>query len=269
MTEQWTRSSPAGNGSGVLADQPQWVAQPHGPLTPGTPAPHARRARAAHLPWSPGVDTDATGVDPSRETPPMQQPAESASLDLRGYLDVLRRRRWTVVATVAVAVALAVVATLLQSPSYRASAEILIETDARDQLFDPQTGQIVDPARDLQNEIEFIESDGVAEAVRAELEDAADIDVTAREDADIIVVSATNEDAALAARTANLYAETAIELRREAAIADYEQSAEVVETQLAEVSRRIVDTQNETLLRDARSVAAPWSRFLSTWQGGR
>lgn len=51
---------------------------------------------------------------------------EQASAGLRHYLDVVRRRKWTVVAITVVCVAVALALSLLQKPVYRAATKIVI-----------------------------------------------------------------------------------------------------------------------------------------------
>ena len=136
----------------------------------------------------------------------MQEKVDSGGPDLRSYLDVLWRRKGLVLAVVAATVAMAVGLSLLQTPRYRAGTEILVESRTPQQIFDPVSGNAVDPARDIQNEIEFINSDTVTAAVEDELAEPADVSVTSRTNADIIEISATSDDAELAAETANTYA---------------------------------------------------------------
>ena len=49
------------------------------------------------------------------------------TLDLRDYLAVLRRRRWLVVLVTLVVTATAVGVSLLQTPMYEATADVLVE----------------------------------------------------------------------------------------------------------------------------------------------
>lgn len=186
----------------------------------------------------------------------MQQMPDAAEPDLRSYLDVLWRRKWIVIAVVVATSAVALALSVTQTPLYRATAEVLVESGTPQQIFDPVTGAYNDPARSIQNEIEFMTSDEVADAVDEELPDAAPVSITARDDADIISVSATSEDAQLAADTANTYAEVYLRERRQQSVRDYQESAAVVEAQLQELTTQIAQVTT-TLEQVALELVAP------------
>lgn len=175
----------------------------------------------------------------------MQETVISAGPDLRSYLDVLWRRKRLVLAVVAGTVALAVGLSLMQSPRYRATTEILVDSSTPQQIFDPVTGNAVDPDRDIQNEIEFLASDTVTSAVGRELAEPAPVSVSSRTDADIIQITATSGDPELAAQTANTYAEVYLRERRQQSVADYQESATVVQARLQELNNQVaaVNTQ--------------------------
>ena len=71
----------------------------------------------------------------------------------------------------------------------------------------------------MQNEIEFINSDTVTAAVEDEMDSPAAVTITASEDADIIQITATSDDAQLAADTANTYAKVYLRERRQQSVA--------------------------------------------------
>lgn len=175
----------------------------------------------------------------------MQATVDSGGPDLRSYLDVLWRRKALVLAVVAATVTVAIGLSLLQTPRYRASTEILVESSTPQQILDPATGNATDPVRDIQNEIEFINSDIVTVAVADELSEPAVVSVDARADADIIEISATSADAELAADTANLYAEVYLRERRQQSVADFQESAAVVQSQLQELNNQIATLNRE------------------------
>jgi non-specific protein-tyrosine kinase len=168
-------------------------------------------------------------------------PNEDTALDPRDYLVVLRRRKWVVIVTALVAVAAALVISLLQTPEYRATAELLIRGDSTPSLDDSGG----DAERNIQNERQFLESDAVVSAVRDELGFAPDVSIGASEDADVLVVAATSPRAREAAEVANTYAETYLTERERAAVEAYDRTAQSIEDELAQVRTELTERQAE------------------------
>jgi len=136
---------------------------------------------------------------------------------LRHYLDVLRRRRWLVLAAVVAVPLGAVGLSLLQSPRYAASAEVLL---SRQNLANSLTNVVdpaltIDPQRLVDTQTNVAESPQIAAATLAaagihgrtpqQLLDA--IGVSARTGTDILVIRVTDRHAAAAQTLATLYAQ--------------------------------------------------------------
>lgn len=68
--------------------------------------------------------SEATILEPIRQLPQAYMPTEESPL--LHYLRVLKKRRWTVLATAAIVFTLAVVATLRETPLYQASSKVAI-----------------------------------------------------------------------------------------------------------------------------------------------
>ena len=60
---------------------------------------------------------------------PLPPPIEEQNL-LRGYLQLLHKRRWTIISVFLIVVATGIIRTYLQTPIYRASARVMIEPEA-------------------------------------------------------------------------------------------------------------------------------------------
>lgn len=135
------------------------------------------------------------------------------------YLQVLRRRRWMFLSVVVLVPAIAVALTMLQSASYKASAQVLLD-------WQNVTGSQAPPAdlaRDLQTQAELARVPAVAErAIRAArvrnltpsefLESSA---VTATLGSDFLTFSVTSSDPELAKRLATAYAGSYVDYRRD------------------------------------------------------
>jgi capsular exopolysaccharide synthesis family protein len=86
---------------------------------------------------------------------------EEAGIGLRHYLDVLRRRRWTVLVIVALAVGASSLLTLRQQSIYQAEATIAVGQGRG--LFNPQNGNSIQPFSTTMKEL--LESTVVARGV--------------------------------------------------------------------------------------------------------
>ena len=89
--------------------------------------------------------------------------------ELRDYLVILRRRASTIVAVTVAVVAVSLAVSYLQTPRYRATAEVLLQPSDAGDLFNPSQNQRADPARAVHTEIQVLESEPVRVAVRKKL----------------------------------------------------------------------------------------------------
>lgn len=187
----------------------------------------------------------------------MQDEDGPREIDVRGYLRVLRRRKWVVLIGLVVVAGISIALALVQAPVYSASAEILVAPPASALTVDPQNPEFRDRGRTIQNEIEFIGSDVMAGAVAEQLGDPGTITVGAVEGADVLTFSATDGDAARAAEIANTYAETYIDLRAERLIDEYLSTIGVLQSRIGELrdQRALVVAPLDEL--DARIAETP------------
>jgi succinoglycan biosynthesis transport protein ExoP len=145
--------------------------------------------------------------------------------NLRTHLRVLRRRKWIVIATVALAVLGAVIASLLQQPVYQASAEVVLRDD---NLAGSLTGVAdstarPDPARAAETQARLASVPTVAARALAQAgisdrspEDLLDrTDVSASTDADVLTFTVKDEDPERAMKLATALAHAYIAYRQE------------------------------------------------------
>jgi polysaccharide biosynthesis transport protein len=142
------------------------------------------------------------------------------------YLAVLRRRRWMFLLTVVLVPALAVVLSMLQSPSYTASAQVLLDRQNLTEILPGTQAPPTDPEREVQTEAELARIPEVASsAIRAArvrnlspsefLESSA---VSATLATDILTFSVTSSDPEIAKHLATLataYAQAYSDYRRD------------------------------------------------------
>ena len=105
---------------------------------------------------------------------------DSDEIDLLAYWRILVKRRWLILSILAGIVALALLATLLATPIYRATAVLQLDQDTQQvvqvQGIDPDSGRAVDP-NFLQTQYELLKSRSLAERVANQLNiTAADLD---------------------------------------------------------------------------------------------
>lgn len=190
----------------------------------------------------------------------MQDEDGPREIDVRGYLRVLRRRKWVILVGLVVVAGISVLMAVTQAPLYSASAEVLVAPPASALTVDPQNAEFRDRGRTIQNEIEFIGSDAMADAVAEQLGDAATITVDAVEGADVLSFSTTDGDAARAAEIANTYAETYIELRAERLVDEYLSTIAVLQGRIDEIREQrtlVVAPLDELDVRIAETPPGP------------
>ena len=171
-------------------------------------------------------------------------------LGLRDYVRIIARRKQMIVVVVLLVVVPAVVLSLLQTPKYEGSAELLLQPRNSETLYDPNSGVRSDPARQVQNEIRILSSAPVREAVRAQLGSAPKVSASAIGTTDLIKVSARSTDPAQAASTANAYSTAYIDYRRKQAVDDVLAAGQQVQAKIAELQKQI-DTAPSGAQRDS------------------
>ena len=135
---------------------------------------------------------------------------------LHDYLNVLRRRKWLVLEAVIIVPAVAIALSLLQTPKYQASAEVLLSRQNLAALLNNSTDQSLtgDPARLAQTQADLARVPEVARRAVSEagLKNLTPVQflgtssVSAKSDADILVFTVTNRHPSVAEHLATLYA---------------------------------------------------------------
>ncbi len=170
--------------------------------------------------------------------PPVEDPEE---IDLRDYLTILRRRKWTVFLSVAVVVLAALAVSVVQTPVYEATADVLLQPRSSEEIFSPGRDQVwaADQARESNNAIALMESRPVREAVAAELGHEPEVVLRPQENSDVVTISAESTDPAEAANVATTYAETYIAIRRQALVDDLLAASEEVQAKVDQIDAEI------------------------------
>ncbi len=169
----------------------------------------------------------------------MTQAEPSGTLALREYLTVLRTRRVVVLVAVVVLVGPVLALSLVQTPRYSSSAEILLQARASENLFDADTGIRNDPGRTVQNEIRILRGQAVRDLVRQRVGSAPKVSATPVVQTDVIRVTITDEDPNRAADVANAYAIAYIDYRRQQAVDDILAAGQQIQGKIRDLQSQI------------------------------
>jgi capsular exopolysaccharide synthesis family protein len=149
-------------------------------------------------------------------------------MDLREYLLVLRRRRWTIFFLTSIVVISALLLSFLQTPVYRATARLQLD---RDQSLFGSGQRSFDPSF-VETQTQVIQSQPVRDAVRERFGSAPRVSVTQVGTTSIVAVSAESHRANFAADIANAYVEAYAEHQGK-------QAAEAAAAQVTELQAQI------------------------------
>lgn len=186
----------------------------------------------------------------------MQTVHDKSEVSISEYLMVLRRRWIWVAGTVVVLVGLVLARDLQQDPIYRASTQLLLQSKASENIFQP-TAQSPDPTRAVQNELRIINSRVVRLQARAAYGAPISVSAAAGGDDDIIVLSATDTNPARAAEKANVYAQTYQTARVDALLDDLTAARDVLQRQIDDFQAEIDQLNAPLALIDEEIVDTP------------
>jgi capsular exopolysaccharide synthesis family protein len=164
------------------------------------------------------------------------EPASAARSQLAEYLGTLRRRKWTIVVVTLVAVGAAIGLSKSQTPTYEATASVLLQTSAS--AVDTALG-INSTPYNVADEMERVQSSNVADLVRRKIGTAPGVAVGNPGGTNVIRITATSTSPRLAATIANTYANAYIQQRQTDAIGSYLGAAKVVQAEISKLQGQI------------------------------
>ena len=182
-----------------------------------------------------------------------------ASPDLRQYLTLLRRRKASLVLITLAVTAGALALSLMQPPTYQASAQVLRET----QPVDPLAQQVNTPAqasRLLNNEIRELESTKVRQAVAKAYSGPESVSAVrgsvVASGADVIRVTGSGRNRLEVANLVNTYVDTYLRFRTEQQVAALLETGNAVRKKADELSQRLTELTAPLVALDAQISAA-------------
>lgn len=166
---------------------------------------------------------------------------EEPESTLDGSVTGLGRRLMVVLVGVATMVAAALGYSMLRTPLYRSTSEVLVNVESTSGVFEPIDDQSTWVHRALMDEANFAASTTVASVVEAAHgTGAASVDVEARTADDVLEISFVSPVPQRASDVANAYAVAYIETREELIIAGTTRTSIVIEQRLRQLETEIL-----------------------------
>jgi len=190
---------------------------------------------------------------PSRYDDVFEFEDEQSVMTLRDHLRVLRRHRWVVVGVTFVVVLATVGVTLLRTPLYQSSTELLVEPFQR--VEDAALDDLGVDSRGVATVQRLITSIDVRTEVGARLglapEDARlrQVQIGSVSGTRIVTIRAISPDPVFAASLSNTYAEAFLDVRRTRVLREVANARTSLDDQLGDIERSIVQLDSELAAR--------------------
>jgi capsular exopolysaccharide synthesis family protein len=161
------------------------------------------------------------------------------TVDLRAYLQALRKRKLAIILCLALVVGSAMVLSYRKTPLYKASSEILLKTSLQEQIAGGGQSTYVDPIRSQKTEIQIITGPDVRAEVFKRIGANRGVSVSGLPDTDILLFQAVDPRPARAAEVANTYVKSYIDLRQTQAVGELEAAATAVQARITDLGKQI------------------------------
>lgn len=183
-------------------------------------------------------------------------------LELRDYLAILWARKWTIVVVVLTTTGVAVAYSLRQSPGYETSAEVIV----RAPRFDPTQPPTSFPIDSMPTEEQVANSAPVTDLTSKRLAAQGvvpgSMGAAVVQEAATIIFTSDSADPAAAQATANAQATAYLDLRKEEAISELQQTRQPIEDKITALDSELkVVTQRLDTAPDAATRATLDRRY--------
>ena len=169
----------------------------------------------------------------------LPQDVAEAELELRDYLQVIRRRAALIALSVVLVLGLSIVISITQAPRYAAAAKLLIRPRSLGTVFTPGAPQSnVNSERSVQTEIEVIKAEPVQELVRQTIGSAPSVRIRPVGQTDVVTIRAESTDPARARLVANAYANAYIEFRLKQAVDEFTAASGEIQERITDLNRQ-------------------------------
>jgi succinoglycan biosynthesis transport protein ExoP len=163
-----------------------------------------------------------------------------SELELRDYLGVLRRRKWSIVVVMVIVVGAAVGFTLVQTKVYEAKATLVIETSLASQVLIP-TAAVEAAVTDaqVQTEAELMQAFPTTRAITKQLGYLPDVDIETVEGTPAVFVTSRDPLPEKAAKEVNDFTNTYVEVRNESLANTVRNAMEDLQAQIKNLDAEI------------------------------
>ena len=162
--------------------------------------------------------------------------ADSVSeLHLTDYLDIVSRRKWIIAAIAGFLLAGAIALSALQTPLYRAEARVRVDQGSSSSLQESTNVSSNVRSRNLQNEVEFANSDRVRIRASEGFDGNVSVTVAAATNSDTLTFTAVDTDPQLAADIANTFANSYVSERSLASGERFLADRNVINVRISEI----------------------------------
>jgi capsular exopolysaccharide synthesis family protein len=165
--------------------------------------------------------------------------ADSERFELRRYYDTLRRRKLTIGIVTLGVVVFAALFSAIATRVYKASAEIVIQPQSTESVFNSNNTQSNAPALTVETEIRVLNSDPVRQDVRRRLGSVPHVSAARVGETDVMRVTGTSTSAAQSARIANAYAGAYVDYRKSRAVGDLDAASRSIQARLKSLQDQI------------------------------
>jgi capsular exopolysaccharide synthesis family protein len=176
----------------------------------------------------------------------MDEQALVHQVDLRGYLRVLRRRKWFAVVTTAVVVGGALGYSFHETPIYAATASVLVPQQQVTSVVNQPNSQNIPAAQTSQRALAdaqvFARGDSVKTAAAKTLGRPAKVSVGVSSSADLLTFTAHSRNRAEAPKVANAYAKAYLFANKASQVGQYTEQITALQTSIAQQQKRLKKT---------------------------
>ena len=201
-------------------------------------------------------------------------------LYLRDYVQILWRRRWTIILVLIIAIGGGVAYDALTTPEYSATAQLQLTPQLSATVQQASNPTALPVVVDVPTAIQVIQSISVQDAVTKQVPGASSVSVNQVQLTNVVNVSVSSTSAKLAAQAANAYAAEYISEQQQQAVEALTNAEQIVQTHISGLQTQInsvhqqiaalpTDTSASTLgqAQSLQTQLAALQTQLATYQG--
>jgi len=197
------------------------------------------------------------------EMSPDQQPEQTR--DLRGYLAVVRLRKWTILVILALTIGLALIFSFLQTPIYESTARILVKPNNQS----VQQSTPIEDLVDMDTEKELVQTTAVARLAAEQIGDETSLKdllehlrVEVPTDTQLLDIAFVAQDPRRAQAGAQAFAQAYITFKTRQALVDIENARAAIQERIDELETQVENAQRDLAGADPGSLEEQQAQSL-------